>query len=371
MASSLINKQQALQLFCTGIFILLTLQFHSNVLAQAAKAADIHVGLVYPISNHGSHAREYSNVFSLHALSGVSGGEKGLCLCGLSNLVYGNTNGLQVAGISNHIKLNSNGILLAGILNTSKSAKGVQVAGVTNIVRGSITGTQIAGVFNKSHDFKGIQIAGAVNLNDKNTNALQMAGLMNKSEDLKGVQVAGLLNKAKKVKGVQISGLINIADSSDYSVALLNFIKNGEKNIGVSIDESQNLLLSFRSGGRVIYGIIGSGYNLKIERDTWAFEGGLGVHLFRRNEFQLNVETAGLVLEDFKKGYYTKSSLRILPSYKLGHRLVIMGGPTLNYVETNTEDGRNLTDKYIWSKHKADKLKGVFAGFSAGIYFTL
>jgi hypothetical protein len=49
---------------------------------------------------------------------------------------------------------------------------------------------------------------------------------------------------------VQIAGFINIADSSDYSIGIINIIRQGEKGIGVSVDETKTAMVSFRSGGR-------------------------------------------------------------------------------------------------------------------------
>src|SRR3546814_17573647 len=93
---------------------------------------------------------------------------------------------------------------------------------------------------------------------------------MNKAEDVNGSQFAGVVNIAKKVKGLQFAGILNIADSSDYPVAILNFIKNGEKYIGISPDETMHMLASFRSVGRVLYGIMEIGYNIKSADELYA-----------------------------------------------------------------------------------------------------
>src|SRR6202012_1793243 len=90
---------------------------------------------------------------------------------------------------------------------------------------------------------------------------MQVAGIANSADEVKGVQIAGLFNVAKKVKGVQIAGLFNVADSSDYPVALVNFVKNGRKSVSLSYDELQYMHIYLRSGGRVLYGLIGAGYS--------------------------------------------------------------------------------------------------------------
>lgn len=355
-------------------FILLALiltSFSNPVQAQSVRdSGSFHIGFIYPVSSHGSKAKEYSNIFSLHALAGVSGDEEAFTLAGLSNAVHGNASGFQAAGISNHIKGNSEGVLFSGLINTYQSAQGIQAGGLANIAKTEIDGVQLAGLLNKSGRTEGFQSAGLFNT-AKNLKGGQLAGLVNKADTIKGIQIAGLVNKAKKVNGVQLSGLINIADSSDYSIGLLNFIKNGEKSLGISTDETLTTLLSFRSGGRVLYGIIGAGANLENKDEVWAFEAGLGAHLMQKNSFRLNIEAASIMLEDFKKGYYIRQSLRLLPAFKLNRKIEITAGPSLNFVNTDTEEGRNLTKNYIWSRERTDRFYGIYAGGTAGIHFIL
>ena len=88
-----------------------------------------------------------------------------------------------------------------------------------------------------------------------------MVGSLIRAGDIKGSQIAGFMNIARKVKGVQIAGFINIADSSATPIGLINIIRNGEKSISISADETLTWLLSFRSGGKILYGIVGGGYH--------------------------------------------------------------------------------------------------------------
>src|SRR5262249_49498222 len=118
----------------------------------------------------------------------------------------------------------------------------VQGSGFLNIAR-NVKGVQVAGYFNKACNVKGLQLAGYVNI-----------------ADTVNTQVSGFINIAKTAK-VQLSGFINIADSCDYPIGIINIVKKGEKSIGVSYDINNTTMLTFRSGGRVLYGIIGLGYN--------------------------------------------------------------------------------------------------------------
>ncbi|MFB5944926.1 hypothetical protein [Albibacterium profundi] len=271
---------------------------------------NIHIGLIYPISNHGVHAGEYSNVLSVHGLAGLSKNERGFSMAGIANLIKEDAQGAQ----------------FAGILNQYHNAKGIQMAGLLNLAKGHVS----------------------------------------------GVQIAGLLNKAGTVDGVQFAGLMNIADSSDYPVGLVNIIKNGTMSIGLSVDDDQTILASFRSGGRVLYGIIGLGYNLQNGEQKYAFEGGIGAHLLSRGAFTLNMEVIGSGLIDFEGGMYNKNSLRLLPAYKLSESIEIYAGPVASHIFTNTEDGKEMIKNTIWKKSLSDgEMSAVNIGFIGGIQIYL
>ncbi len=164
---------------------------------------------------------------------------------------------MQVAGVLNQIKGEAQGAQIAGFANVTGSADGAQVAGFANISkdaeacswRGSATVPVIP-----MHRLQGFANVA------KSSEAAQVAGFINVAKEA-NTQVAGFINIAKKVSGVQISGLINIAEESNYPIGLINIIKKGEKQIGVSVDETGNTLINFRSGGKVLYGIVGAGIN--------------------------------------------------------------------------------------------------------------
>ncbi|QNF34792.1 hypothetical protein HUW51_19430 [Adhaeribacter swui] len=303
---------------------------------QTNEQRSIHVGLFYPISNHGVQAAQYTNVFSLNAIAGVSRAEKGLTIGGVTNVIKENASGFQIAGVSNHLGGSSRGLLIAGVVNTYDSAAGFQVAGLTNIARNRVKGAQLA-------------------------------GLINTAETVDGVQIAGLVNKAKKVKGVQLAGLVNIADSSDYPIGIINIIKNGEKSVGISIDETLTTLATFRSGGRVLYGILGVGYNFKNSDDKYALEGGIGAHIGKGKRFRVNAEAVTVNLSDFKKGNYSRSALRLMPAFKISPNLEIFAGPSVNFIQTNTPDGKSLTEHYIWDHTSGNNLKALYVGGTGGL----
>ncbi|WP_423148329.1 hypothetical protein [Rubrolithibacter danxiaensis] len=387
-----------------------------NVNAQNSIPDNIHIGIVYPISTHGNHAAADTNIFSLNLLGGVSSAEKGLTFSGLTNVILNNATGLQFAGISNHVGNRSEGFLFAGVANTYKEGNGMAFAGISNIASGKVEGAQFAGLLNTaadalaaqfagftnishnitgsqfggfaniSHDMTGSQFAGFINVAAKvkgsqfagfsniaggKLTGSQFSGFLNKAGDVAGSQFAGFINIAKNVKGAQLAGFINIADSSDSPVGLLNLIKHGEKSIGISTDDNLTTLVSFRSGGRSLYGILGAGYNFNNTEEVYAIEAGFGAHFFESRSFRLNTELAAVTLESFKTGEYFKGSLRLLPAVRLARYFELFGGPVFNYVNTNTGEGKSLTNHYFrtWTERPEGSFQGLYIGYTGGFHF--
>lgn len=332
--------------------LLLMVFVSTNIYAQNNERARTNIGLVYPLSSNWKNAPRDTNNFSLNLIAGVSAAERGVTIAGFSNIIHHDASGFQIAGFSNHVSKNADGTMVAGFLNTYGGGKAVTIAGFSNISRDA-SGAQIAGFLNKGGDIS----------------ALQLAGFLNIARDLKGTQIAGFMNKAKKVKGSQI-GFINIADSAGTQVGIINIAKNGEKGISASIDENQTTILAFRSGGKTIYGIIGLGYNFNNKREKYAYEAGIGAHLLRIQSFRLNAELVSGGLESLKGGGdYFKSSFRLMPAFRITPNIEIFGGPSFNYINADTEDGRNMTKKYInsWTRNDGRNLYGFYVGYNAGV----
>lgn len=280
-------------------------------------AADI--GVLYPVSSEGALSRQYTNTISLSLIDGISGNITALSLGGFGT-----------------------------------------------VVKDSLHGAQVAGFFNTASRVRGAQVAGFINI-DSELHGAQVAGFMNCASTVHGFQAAGFLNKATTVHGVQLAGFINIADSSDYPIGVVNFIRNGEKSIDLSVDETSTFLAAFRSGGRLLYGIAGIGYNGKDNRSLYALEAGIGAHFRIAPAFRLNAEVTSLTMADFKSGTYFKSSLGLFPAYRLGHHVELFAGPTFNRINWSKRLGEGLGSSFLWSKTKGTDFSGLSLGASGGI----
>ena len=368
--STIFRRKTFFALLASIFFTMLSLASFAQSDTLSGKTNSVHFGLGYPVSNHGAAAAKYSNVFSFNATVGLSRQEKGFSLAGVSNIVKDSASGFQLAGFSNHIGKSVQGLSIAGFLNTYQGGKGWQMAGFSNLARSEVKGTQVAGFLNKAGDTQGSQIGGFMNLAG-NVKGGQIAGFTNIAKNVKGMQVAGFMNKATSVKGVQLAGFINIADSSDYPIGPINIIKNGEISIGLSIDENQTTLASFRSGGRVLYGIVGAGYNFKNAKAKYAMEGGIGAHWLRGSQLRLNTELVMIHLSDFKDVGYTKIPLRILPAWRPSRHVEIYAGPTFNFIMTNTTEGRKLVKNTVWDDKGGRNMEALNFGFTGGLHVIL
>ncbi|HLW20392.1 MAG TPA: hypothetical protein VKX33_08715 [Cyclobacteriaceae bacterium] len=360
----------------------LTSFLYLEATAQGNRPA--HIGFVYPISTNGVEAASYTNNFSVHAIAGVSGGETGLALYGIGGIIKGDAKGVIASGVWSNVDGAIEGVQMSGIFNTAGNAsKGTQFAGVLNSTDGNtpvqmagvlnkaveVTAIQASGVANLSKTLDGVQISGVTNFSGK-VKGSQIAGVVNVADGVEGFQLAGVVNKAKTVKGVQLAGLLNIADSSDYPIALINLIKDGERRIGISTDEALNTVVSFRSGGRKLYGILGLGTNLNYSPRQYGFESGFGLKLVDNRPFRLDVEALNVFLTDFHGLEYNKSGIRLLPSLALSDNIQLYAGPSVNYTVHNMDDA-DLVKLPLWEKNPRDLHKSIHLGYTFGVQVKL
>ena len=310
-----------------------------------------------PLSTNGKNAGEYTNGVSVNLLLGLSKNENNFALAGLSNVVSGYARGMQIAGVSNHI---------------GGEGKGVAMAGVANTVAGSYKGVLLSGIWNKSDSGSvGVEIGGMWNFTKGHFSGLQFAGLLNIAGDIDGVQFAGLVNKAGNVNGVQFAALVNIAETSDCPIGLVNIISNGEMGVALTYDLLGNAVLSFRSGGRYTYGILGLGFNHKIKSgDKTVAEAGYGVHIPITGWLQLNNEVKVTSVGAMSEASSMNVGYLLAPSFKLWKHCNFFGGASINYFASNSAIAWDmLPDSYIWSKKHDEGARRVYIGFQAGLQY--
>ena len=315
-----ITKMKKIQ----SVFIILLTVFHLSAQMNQGKYVPFHFSFIPPLSSNGINASQYTNGASFSILAGMSANERNFTFASISNVIANEARGLQFAGISNYI---------------GKQGQGVAFAGITNITKGT---------------YKGVQFA----------------GLLNTSKDITGLQFAGLLNIAGKVRGVQFAGLLNIAEESDCPIGLVNIVKRGEMGIALTYDILGNGIVSFRSGGKYTYGIIGFGYNHKLPgNNKTVAEAGYGVHIPCYSWFQINNEFKVTSTATSDKPFLN-ASYSLLPSFKIKKHYNIFGGASLNYSTTTEMDNQTLfPQNNLWKKHTDNRLQQLFIGYLVGIQY--
>jgi len=361
-----------------------------------------HIGFFYPLSTNGADAANYVNNISLHAFSSLSAGVDGIELAGFMNTtkdyvlglqgagfmnivdgnvrgmqgagfmnISGGLTGLQGAGFMNISSGSSNGLQGAGFMNINHGGiKGLQNAGFMNIASGSVKGIQNAGFMNISEEMLGIQTGGFMNISESLTGC-QLAGFGNIAEDVTGAQFAGFINIANRVKGVQVAGFINIADSSDYPIGVINIIKTGTREISVWTNELLATNVSFKSGGRRTYGIIGLGYSPKFPKSHVNMHAGLGVNMLVKNKFKVQLEAVTQsLISDNENNELLLNAINVLGSIKLAPRISLFGGPSINHYIGNDAEMYNNIKYDFWSyidDAETFNYQKVWIGFAAGI----
>lgn len=258
------------------------------------------------------------------------------------------TNGLKMAQYTNAVSVNM-------FLGISKNEKYFTASTLGNISSGYASGLQISGMFNRT---------------GSGSKGLMAGGLFNATKgEFTGLQIAGLVNVAGKVRGVQLSALVNVADESDFPIGLVNIIGNGERGIALTYDILGNAVVSFRSGGRFTYGILGAGFNRKYG-NILVTEAGYGIHIpvcgfFRiDNEFRFTAMDASTDSPDLNIGY------SLLPSFTIGRHYNIFAGTSLCCLFSwsgNGDMSHSGLDIRTWDR--GSSLRRLYLGYSAGIQY--
>ena len=343
------------------------------------------VSLVPGLSSRGMYNSQVIDNVSLNVIGGYTAGIKGVELggvfninrsnvgfvqmAGVFNIVGGNTKGVQGAGIYNQVLNNTSGVQVAGVANKVKAFKGLQAAGLYNRAD-SAAGVQVAGLYNRANTFKGAQFAGLIS-HSVNGRGVQLAGLANSSKEKVSVQVAGFANFASKVIGLQFAGLFNVADTSDYPLAFLNFIKSGRKSFTVSTDQFLFTHVDFHSGGRVLYGIIGAGYKFSDNSAKYALDLGYGAHIVYNAHFAFDAEFGYQVTLGDKSRSFQSSSFKLLPGFKLNHTLQLFAGPSVNFTSFNQGSNADMPMWVLRRFNNSDGINVLHMGITGGLEIEL
>ena len=296
----------------------------------------------------------------------VNSGFDGLQLGGLANITR-DARAIQVAGLTN-ISKELYGIQISGLTNISQDAYGLQLAGLTNISK-DVYGLQVGGLTNISRDTYGLQLAGLFNVSH-DLYGMQLAGLFNCAKDVYGLQFAGLVNVAKRARGVQFAAILNVAEESDFPIGLINIIKQGDKGVALTYDILGNAVMSFRSGGKYTYGILGVGCNAQIE-ERLVVEAGYGLQVPVCRWFDVNNEFKATTM-GYNSGY-TRSNFSYLlaPSLTLWRHCNLFAGASINYFMSDRASAATLLPNAgLWRKEGDRGIGQLYLGYQVGVQYV-
>lgn len=321
--------------------LLLCVLTYSTLSAQTSteKRTTFQLTFFPPLSTNGMYSHQYTNTISINLLAGISQNEEAFTWGGLANVVLNDAKGFQMAGLANYV---------------GNDGQGFQNAGLANINKNRFSGFQMAGLVNTASEMKGFQFSGLANI----------------ASDVNGVQFAGLINIAKDVHGVQFAGLINIAENSDCPIGLINIIKNGEKGIAVTYDAIGSTVVSFRSGGKYTYGILGVGYNHKSSNNSLVTEGGLGVHIPVTPWFRINNELKGTSIGNNTDEPVFNAGYSLLPAFRIGKHVELFAGAGINYMDTKDMNNLKMFPNHsLWKKNGSSRMQQLYIGYQFGLQY--
>lgn len=172
---------------------------------------------------------------------------------------FGLNNEVTFVNGSADTKILSLGVFAA----TDKNILGIQESLFYSNINNHLTGYQGSGLFSRiGEGFEGAQISGIGNFAAGTSYGAQCSYGFNIAENHTGVQVSYAFNKAQNVRGVQI-GLVNVSDNTDYTLGLINIIKDGIHDFGAGVDSNKNIYFQIQEGGKNLYTTIGAGGKLQ------------------------------------------------------------------------------------------------------------
>jgi hypothetical protein len=294
---------------------------------------------------------QQENFISFNLLGGYTAQVDAVEIGGLFNIVQKHAHAVQIGGMFNTVGGKVTGLQIAGLYNyAGNNVKGLQIGGLINMNRADNKGVQIGGIYNHNQNFKGLQIGGLTNssreinkgvqisgmLNTASTigKGLQLAGVVNNVETINGAQISGLINISKKTNGFQL-GMINISDSlNGVSLGPINYSRNGKHALSVSVQENNQLNLSYKSGSHAIYNIVQTGViNTVSSGKYYIFGYGLGTEWQSGKKVTMAMELVSLFYSGPKKFNtdYSNICLQPLVLVQLKKDIQLFAGPRLQY----------------------------------------
>ena len=172
----------------------------------------------------------------------------------------------------------------------------------------------------------------------------------------------------KEVEGKKLPDkiMIQVIDSKDPN----KIIKQGDKGVALTYDMLGNAMVSFRSGGKYTYGILGVGCNAQIE-ERLAVEAGYGLQVPVCRWLDVNNEFKATTM-GYNSGY-TRSNFSYLlaPSLTLWHHCNLFAGASINYFMSDRASAATLLPNAgLWRKEGDRGIGQLYLGYQVGVQYV-
>lgn len=182
----------------------------------------------------------------------------------------------------------------------------------------------------------------------------------------------------KTIKQISVLVLAIMLTSVSWAQEKSSDNKSLYKAFEMSASEGLNLQATAKVGIRPVYGLFSIGTQFLSENYKWAFGGGIGTHLIKNENHSMNLEYMIFHVNEnevWTDNYNNFQQIRLLCSKRIGDKISIFGGPSLNLsiAENKESFGHTFESTFapydIYS-HVGDNhtAKG-WIGFTLGIRF--
>jgi len=182
----------------------------------------------------------------------------------------------------------------------------------------------------------------------------------------------------KTIKQISVAVIVCLVTSFSWAQPARHSGKTFYKAFEMSVSEGLNLQAAAKVGISPVYGIFGVGTQFLSEDYKWAFGLGAGTHLMKQEKQSLNLEYMIYHVNEneiWTDNYNNYQQIKLHYSKRLGEKVSIFGGPSLNVniAENKESFGHTFESTFapydIYSKVGDNHTTKGWIGLTVGIRF--
>ena len=252
--------------------------------------------------------------------------------------------GVELGFVFNHERAFARGTQLAmGANIVGGDADVVQVAVGANGVGGELYGVQASAGANWAGRAHGVQAAAGVNIAGDDSRVLQLASGLNVAGSMWGLQIAPVNFAHGVIDGGQI-GVVNIAESSDYSLGIVNVLYGEPLYLTAMVNSTGGLMFGLQHGGTYLRYAYLAEVNPIRETPFWKAGVGLGGHV-PAGKLYADLDFLVFWAVPFGEPVYKVSlnpQLKASVGIQIAKRFAVFGGAAANALWTGIPDGPGM-----------------------------